>query len=183
MRGPAPWEATVLQSQVEAVVQEERKREVRPVICAKGHVFGEAVNRKRRQAGSGEEGEPGRTGGRGTGPGVGGGRLLARCRRLGLTVAFEGSVSKGEAGILPCWVRLGVTSSPGPDRTEDGEERGFGGFRFSSSAEYGRRLELSSKTGSIVAFLHSVSSLRVCPLVSQFLNPTRANDTHFPSRR
>lgn len=97
MRGPAPWEATVLQSQVEAVVQEERKREVRPVICAKGHVFGEAVNRKRRQAGSGEEGEPGRTGDRGTGPGVGGGRLLARCRRLGLTVAFEGSVSKDSA--------------------------------------------------------------------------------------
>lgn len=67
--GPAQGEATVLQGQVEVVVQEEGKREVRPVICTKGHVFRRAVNRKRRQARSWEEWEAGQDGWpRGEGP-------------------------------------------------------------------------------------------------------------------
>ena len=34
---------------MEIVVREERKREVKRAACAKGQVFGEAVNRKRSQ--------------------------------------------------------------------------------------------------------------------------------------
>lgn len=52
---PGQWEATLSRGQVEIMVQEERKQEVKRAISAEGHVFREAVNRKRSHARSWEE--------------------------------------------------------------------------------------------------------------------------------
>lgn len=131
--------------------QEERKREVKPAMCAKGHAFREAVNRKKPSSEAGKsEGvsgsaSPARTSGPERGAVVYGQWFILGCclPRADGGGGLHNSMLAGEAlGFCPSETHFGLMSILGPHCTANDDGRGSQRFCVTFLKDCGHQLEV-----------------------------------------